>query len=52
MKKLRLKKWVKVTLLVIMFIGLINLLNLQRERAIDECLSKGNTFSYCQVETR
>ena len=50
MKKRRLKKWVKVTLLIIgmvLFTGLLYLSSVSAEKEITECVKEGYTRNYC-----
>ena len=47
-KKLKLKNWVKVTLIVIA-IGVLGILStMQYNNAIKDCVSAGHSKSYCE----
>lgn len=52
MKKLRLRSWVKVTMIIIAIVGMLSLLKSQQDKAIESCINYGNTIEYCEVVTR
>lgn len=47
MKKLRLKKWVKVTLAIIVLIGTIAILKQLDDDFMNGCMSAGYSEAYC-----
>lgn len=48
MKRLRLKGWVKVVI-VIVFIGLLARCSYEEnKKAISQCVENGNTFQFCK----
>lgn len=52
MKKLRLKKWVKVVMVVSAFTFLIVLYNNQYKNAVRQCVNAGNSQNYCESGLR
>lgn len=46
-KKLRLKKWVKIVIVISVLIGLIAGLNSYTENAINQCVTAGNKYDFC-----
>lgn len=47
-KKLKLRKWVKVTLIVIATIGVLAMFNKGTDRAIQSCIEAGNSVTFCE----
>lgn len=52
MKKLKLKKWVKVSLLIIGVSAIIALGNNFTKKSIDKCVASGNSLNYCESGLR
>lgn len=48
MKKLRLRKWVKVALVIIFFIGTFTLLKKLDDDFMDGCMKSGYSKEYCE----
>ena len=47
MKKLKLRRWVKVTLLGMVIISLFALNDLQYNKSVEKCVNNGNEYNYC-----
>lgn len=47
MKKLKLRKWVKVVIITLILLGVAILGNNLEKKAIDECVSAGNSYQHC-----
>ena len=48
MRKLKLRRWVKVTLIAIGFITLFIISNNHTNKAIEQCVKAGHSQSYCE----
>lgn len=48
-KRLRLKNWVKIVILIIVIIGLTVLLNIHTENAFNQCVNNGNSYDFCFI---
>lgn len=47
MKKLKLRNWVKTTMVMLSVVGIFVLLNNQYENAVDECVNNGQSYAVC-----
>ena len=52
MKKLKLRMWVKVVLLVIFVGSLLAISNNHTNKAIDRCVNAGHSQNYCETGLR
>lgn len=48
MKRLHLRLWVKVLIILVIFIGLFTILNNQYKNGVEKCVNAGNSISYCK----
>lgn len=48
MKKLKLRGWVKKSLVIMLIALSLGLLNIQSKRGIEQCVQNGNDINYCQ----
>ncbi len=48
MRNLRLRKWVKVSLGILVIIGVISFANSFTNSNINKCVSAGNSQNYCE----
>lgn len=52
MKRLKLRKWVKVSLGVLIIIGVVSFANSFTNNAVDKCVNAGNDVNFCESGLR
>ena len=52
MKKRRLRKWVKVSLVAMILVCLLAINNVFTNNAIESCVNNGNSRTYCEAGLR
>lgn len=50
MKKMKLRVWVKVVILVIVLLGVFKLTDNYTKKEVRNCIESGNSQSYCEYE--
>ena len=50
MKKLKLRTWVKVVILIIILLGVVKLADNYTKKEVRNCIENGYSQSYCEYE--